>query len=61
MEEGKVDWTITEKIHRLRQAHGQKIVANPSSSQGKKWGMYMGFLVGTFRMVSVLTKLTIPL
>ena len=38
MEEGKVDWTITEKIHRLRQAHSLKIVDNPSSSQGKKMG-----------------------
>ena len=35
MEEGKVDWHMTEKIDRIRRAHAQKVVTNPSS-QGKK-------------------------
>ena len=35
MEEGKVDWHMTEKIDRIRRAHAQK-VASTSSSQGNK-------------------------
>ena len=42
MEEGKVDWSMTEKIDRLRQAHAQKIVVNPSISQCKKTGETQG-------------------
>ena len=34
--EGKVNWHITEKIDRIRSAHAQNIVSNPSS-QGKKY------------------------
>ena len=42
MEEGKVDWSMTEKIDRLRRAHAQKIVANPSTVQGRKNGEMQG-------------------
>ena len=42
MEEGKVDWSMTEKIDRLRRAHAQKIVANPSTVQGRKTGEMQG-------------------
>ena len=42
MEEGKVDWSLTEKIDRLRRAHAQKIVANPSTVQGRKNGEMQG-------------------
>ena len=42
MEEGKVDWSMTEKIDRLRRAHAPKIVVNPSTSQGKKTGETQG-------------------
>ena len=35
MEEGKVQWHMTEKIDRIRRAHAQKVVST-SSSQGKK-------------------------
>ena len=42
MEEGKVDWSMTEKIDTLRQAQAQKIVVNPSTSQGKKTGEMQG-------------------
>ena len=32
MEEGKVKWLMSEKLDRLRRAHAQKIVTNPSTS-----------------------------
>ena len=35
MEEGKVEWHMTEKIDCIRRAHAQKVVST-SSSQGKK-------------------------
>ena len=35
MEEGKVDWHMTEKIDVIRRAHAQKVVTNPSL-KGKK-------------------------
>ena len=35
MEEGKVEWHMTEKIDRIRRAHAQKVVST-SSSHGKK-------------------------
>ena len=38
MEEEKFDWSMTEKIDRLRWAHAQKVVVNPSTSQSKKNG-----------------------
>ena len=42
MEEGKVDWSMTEKIYRLRRAHAQKVVVNPPIAQGKKNGEMQG-------------------
>ena len=38
MEEGKVNWSMSDKLDRLRRAHAQKIVTNPTttrSSRGK--------------------------
>ena len=35
MEQGKVDWHMTERIDLIRRAHAQKVVTN-ASSQGKK-------------------------
>ena len=33
MEEGKVNWLISEKLDRLRRAHAKKIMTNPSNPQ----------------------------
>ena len=39
MEEGKVDWNMTEKTDRIRRAHAQKVVNAPKKSNGESQGM----------------------
>ena len=36
MEEGKIEWHMTDKIDRLRKAHAQKVVSNPTPFSKKK-------------------------
>ena len=36
MEEGKVNWLMSQKLDRLRRAHAQKIMTNPSNSQAAR-------------------------
>ena len=39
MEEGKVNWLMSDKLDRLRRAHAQKIMTNPINPQGTKGKM----------------------
>ena len=39
MEEGKVNWLMSDKLDRFRRAHDQKVMTNPVYSQGTKGKM----------------------
>ena len=52
---------MIEKIDRMKQAHAQKVVANPTSTQGKKVGDVQSVPFRYSRIVSALIKLTIIL
>ena len=42
MEEGKVNWSMTDKIDRLRRAHAQRVVTNSTNTHSRKVGDSQG-------------------
>ena len=54
MEEGKVNWLMSDKLDRLRRAHPQKVMTNPSKA---KWTVKV-YPVNSFKQVNALISLT---